>query len=98
MPAGPKALGDLDDIWRYTAETWSLDQADTYIDELARSFETLAATPEMARERTEFDPPVRIHSHKSHMIIYTVDDDHVMVLRVLGGQQNWQAILQAISS
>nr|WP_248304758.1 type II toxin-antitoxin system RelE/ParE family toxin [Breoghania sp. L-A4] len=85
-------------MWRYTAETWSLDQADTYIDELARSFETLAATPEMARERTEFDPPVRIHSHKSHMIIYTVDDDHVMVLRVLGGQQNWQAILQAISS
>lgn len=92
----PKALDDLDGIWRYAAETWSLVQADSYIDGLVRAFQTIVATPEMVRERSEFDPPVRIHIFESHLIIYTIKEDHVAVLRLLGGQQNWQAILHAI--
>jgi toxin ParE1/3/4 len=92
----PAALADLDDTWRYTAETWSIDQADDYVDGLARAFDTIADTPEMAREWTEFDPPVRIHVHRSHLIVYSPRDDHVVVLRVLGGRQNWQAILRAL--
>ena len=50
----------------------------------------------MAREWTEFDPPVRIHVHRSHLIVYTQRDDHIVVLRVLGGRQDWQAILRAL--
>lgn len=92
----PKALDDLDEIWRYTAENWSLAQADDYIDALTHAFEAILAMPTMARERTEFKPPVRIHLHQSHLIIYSVGKDHITVLRLLGGRQNWQAILKAI--
>lgn len=91
----PRALDDLDDIWRYTAETWSVAQADHYTDDLARIFETLAALPTLARERTEFDPPVRIHTHESHLIIYVLADDRVVIVRVLGGRQDWVSILKA---
>ncbi len=91
----PRALADLDEIWRYSAETWSIAQADCYIDALARMFETIAAMPTLARERREFTPPVRIHVHESHLIIYTVADDHVVILRLLGGRQDWASILKA---
>lgn len=92
----PKALADLDDIWRYTAETWSPDQADAYIDDLVRTFEVIAATPTLDRDRPDFSPPVRVHAHRSHLIVYTVTPDHVAILRLLGGRQNWLAILDAL--
>ena len=52
--------------------------------------------PEMARERPEFDPPVRIHPSADHLIIYRIGRDHLSVLRILGASQDWQAILRAV--
>jgi toxin ParE1/3/4 len=94
----PKALTDLEEIWRYTAETWSIDQADRYVDALTHMFDVIAAMPTIARERAEFDPPVRIHAHQSHLIIYTIGDDHIVVLRLLGARQDWSAILHAMEA
>lgn len=89
----PAAETDLEDIWLYTAYTWSVAQADRYTDALERAFETLLAMPEIARERREFSPPVRVHPSAQHVILYRIEDDHLVILRVLGGRQNWQAIL-----
>lgn len=85
----------MDDIWRYTAETWSIRQADNYIDELADVFAMIAAMPGLARERAEFVPPVRIHVHESHLVIYRVAPGYVLILRLLGGKQDWLSILKA---
>lgn len=93
----PKAESDLAEIWQYTAQTWSLDQADTYLDQFVAAFELIAALPTVARERSEFTPPIRIHVHQSHLIIYRWHTD-VVILRILGDRQNWQAILTAIDN
>ena len=90
----PRALADLDDIWRYSPETWSVEQADRYVDELERIFETIAAMPGLARERPEFAPPVHIHMHESHLIVYVIVGDHIAILRHLGGQQDWMSVLE----
>ena len=90
----PRALDDLDDVWRFSAETWSIEQADRYIDDLTRVFETIAAMPTLARERNAFTPPVRIHVHESHLVVYTIAGDHVVILRLLGGRQDWISILK----
>ena len=92
----PKALIDLDDIWRYTAEMWSVDQADRYIDELVSTFEIIVSMPTLARERTEFTPPVRIHAHDEQLIIYAIKGDHIVILRLLGGRQDWRSILKTL--
>jgi plasmid stabilization system protein ParE len=55
----PKAEHDLEDIWRYSAETWSADQVDTYSNMLIRTIKTLVAMPTLARERNEFAPRCR---------------------------------------
>jgi len=52
--------------------------------------------PTLAREHREFDPSVRIRAYQSHLIIYTFGDgDHVAILRLLGGRQDWIAVLKA---
>jgi toxin ParE1/3/4 len=91
----PRALADLEEIWRYSAETWSVEQADRYVDDLERMFETIAAMPGLARERPEFVPPVRIHTHESHLIVYVITGDHIAILRLLGGRQDWMSVLRA---
>jgi toxin ParE1/3/4 len=45
---------------------------------LAQLFETIATMPTLARERAEFTPPVRVHRHEAHVIVYTVAADHVV--------------------
>jgi toxin ParE1/3/4 len=94
----PKAEDDLAAIWRYSAETWSAAQADTCLDTLVATIETIVAMPILARERREFDPPVRIHPTAEHVIIYLIDGDVIFVIRILGGRQNWRAMLDLIDA
>lgn len=89
----PAAEADLEGIWRYTAQTWSVTQADRYLDSIEKTFDTLLSMPEIARERTEFQPPVRVYPSGQHLIIYRIEPDYIAILRVLSGRQNWQALL-----
>ena len=69
----PSALDDLEAIWLYTATQWSVDQADHYIRQLTAGLDLLSGQPEIARERSELVPPVRIHPVASHLIIYRIE-------------------------
>ena len=79
----PAAREDLADIWRYTDEEWGTDQATEYTRDIDLAFRLLADEPKLCRERTEFDPPVRIYHQASHLIIYLVDDQGIVVVRIL---------------
>ena len=87
------AQKDLSDIWDYTTEMWSSDQANAYLRGLGEKLEDLCRHPETARRRTEIDPPVRLHPYRSHLIIYQIADDHLAILRVVHSRQHWQALL-----
>lgn len=52
--------------------------------------------PEMARDRGEFDPAVRLHPSAEHLIIYRIEGNQLLILRVLGASQDWHAILRAV--
>jgi toxin ParE1/3/4 len=94
----PSAIADLEEIWRYTAEHWSIDQAERYADSFSQSFETLLRMPKIARERQEFTPPVRLHRSGQHLIVYRIEAGHILVIRILGGRQDWAAILKALDT
>ncbi|WP_300035541.1 type II toxin-antitoxin system RelE/ParE family toxin [uncultured Roseobacter sp.] len=89
----PRAIADLEDIWQYTEETWSVDQAARYLTGLDAAVALLAEFPDMARARTEFTPPVRIHPYRRHLILYLAEEESIDVLRIVHGRANWAEFL-----
>jgi toxin ParE1/3/4 len=74
---------DLIEIWLYTFDKWGERQADKYLDELDEATQLLAEQPMLSRERSEFSPPVRIHHHAHHLIVYLALEDGINIVRVL---------------
>ena len=89
----PRAQADLDDIWNFTLDRWSEDQARSYLQSLSSTFDLILAHPEIARERHEFSPPVRIHTVRSHVVIFQADDEAVEIIRIVRARSNWAAML-----
>ncbi|TMV86591.1 type II toxin-antitoxin system RelE/ParE family toxin [Thioclava sp. BHET1] len=84
----PAAEQDLAEIWRQGARKWGIAQAERYVDGLFRVFDLLAEFPELARERAEFAPPVRIHPSGAHLVIYRQVGQGVEIMRLLHAHQN----------
>ncbi|MBL4867532.1 MAG: type II toxin-antitoxin system RelE/ParE family toxin [Pseudomonadales bacterium] len=90
----PEAENDLENIWRYTAQQWSVEQAMLYINKLDNAFQLLAETPLICRERREFFPPVRIQNFEKHLIVYLIEDTYITIVRVLHGSMDIDAHLE----
>ncbi|MEO1138387.1 MAG: type II toxin-antitoxin system RelE/ParE family toxin [Pseudomonadota bacterium] len=88
-----RAIADIDDIWDYTVTTHGAAQAVNYLSGLEAAFGLLAEFPEIARARTEFTPPVRIHPHQQHLILYQNDEVKIDIIRVVHRRANWSEFL-----
>lgn len=80
---------DLDEIYTRGAELFGLDQADEYAAGLTRVFKFLASFPRAARERFEANPPVRAHPYKSHIVVYVIDQEEILIVRIRHGHEDW---------
>jgi toxin ParE1/3/4 len=78
-----KAQNDIRDIGHHTEKALGREQRRQYLADLDETFELLAKHPRLAVERNEFDPPVRIHHHGRHLIVYLLDETGVLIVRVL---------------
>ena len=58
-------------------------QADQYEASLRATISLIGDHPQMAAERVDIDPPVRVHHHGKHLIIYRIEADHILIIRVL---------------
>ena len=74
---------DLLDIWLYTAEEWSLAQADIYITQLGRAVESLLAHPEIGKDRSDLRAGYRSLLVNHHIVFYRLNDSEIEVIRVL---------------
>lgn len=80
-----RAEEDLLGIYLFGAERFGRSQAIAYQEELERCFDLLADNPRMGRLAQALGARIRRHEHKSHVILYREDDDHVLILAVLHG-------------
>ena len=65
--------------------------AEKYQAGLHRVFGFLSDFPYSARERAEISPPVRAHPYKSHIIVYIIEGQDILILGVRHGREDWQA-------
>lgn len=88
-----EADSDLYALYIEGIEEHGIVQADKYYDELIGALDLLGRHPEMARIRFEIDPPVRVHPHKEHIIIYDIEDDgDVFIVRVRNRREDWVSV------
>ena len=67
-----RADQDIIDVYVHGTVRFGVDQAERYHEGLVSVFGLLADNPLLARERTEFDPPVRLHPYQAHIIAYVI--------------------------
>lgn len=79
----PLAEEDLIDIWMYGCGKWGATQADKYMDGIEKTLNNIAYSPKSHYLRKHFRPPVRICHYLSHLIIYTIEEHAITVVRVL---------------
>lgn len=89
----PLARQDLAGIWDFSAGRWSTSQADRYLAEIRQALGTLCEMPQIARERTELQPPVRLYPVRSHLIAFLLQGERLIVVRVLHARADWLALL-----
>jgi toxin ParE1/3/4 len=65
-------------------------QAKRYHSDLFNTLDLIAKNPQMAREREEISPPVRIHPFKAHLIVYQIEQNgSVFILRIRNAFEDW---------
>ncbi len=84
------ADADLRSIYIFGSEAFGTRQAEAYVAGLRRAVQMISDFPFAARLRETIQPPVRARPFQSHVIIYTVDEAGVLILRFRHGLEDWQ--------
>ena len=89
----PQAEVDLDNIWYYIAtESGSIDLADRWMDSLTGRFLLLTRHPHIGRSRDELGAGMRSFPVGEYIIVYCVEDSDVLILRVVHGRRDLEAL------
>ncbi len=80
---------DLLDIWLYTFEQWDEVQADKYLDQLGEAFLLIAEHPVIGKACDGIRPGYRRYYAERHIIFYTLGNDTVHIIRVLGAAMDF---------
>jgi len=84
---------DLAEIYADGLVEYGEQAAWAYVQGLFGTFELLARFPNMAHERTELMPPMRVHMYGAHGVIYRVDaDGSILIVRVRHAREDWLKI------
>jgi toxin ParE1/3/4 len=79
-----KALDDINNIWIYTAENWSIEQADRYYNLIFDEIEYIADNFEMARDFGAIRKNYKCSKVKSHLVFFKkTKSNEIEVVRIL---------------
>ena len=82
---------DITNLISAGASLFGAERAIAYHASLERVFYLIADNPQLAREREELTPAVRVHPFGSHVIIYKAEDNgDVLIIRVRHAHEDWQ--------
>lgn len=86
-----RARKDLVDIWQYTLDHWSEEQAVRYYNKLMDGCEYIAINPDTAgRSYEEVRPNLRGMLCERHIIFYRiVSENKIRIVRILHGKMDY---------
>ena len=79
-----KALEDLNNIWIYTAENWSIEQANRYYNLIVDEIEYVSENFEITKDFGNIRENYKFSKVKSHLVFYKKTENTEMeVVRIL---------------
>ncbi len=79
-----RAVEDLDNIWKYTAENWSVVQADNYYKIIISYCNTIAKDPFLfGKKYNDVKDGLLGRKVKRHIIFYQICNEEVLIIRIL---------------
>ena len=91
-----RARADLEDVRRYTVDTWGRAQWLLYYRKLVQGFEFITKNPEAGRDRGLFAPGMRSLNCEQHVIFYQRLDaanGAPVVLRIVHQKRHFPALI-----
>lgn len=90
-----KAAEDIENIWLYTFENWSLEQADRYVALIFDDIEYLAGNPTAGKDFSQVRKNYRCSKVKSHIVFYRYAESQndIEIIRVLHQRMNIESQL-----
>lgn len=85
-----QAETDIIDIYLQGKEQFGVNQAESYHLSMKGFFALLSENPELAREREELNPPIRVYPYGSHLILYKVEENRdVFIVIIRHSHEDW---------
>ena len=78
-----KAVADLEEIWLYTVEKWSVAQADRYYNLIFDEINFICRNINSGKSMEHVRKGYRASKVKSHLIFYRVSNNTIEVIRIL---------------
>lgn len=79
-----KAIDDLSDIWEYTVQIWSENQADKYYRMIKHALSEIADNPDIGRKYTGISEKLLGFKTGKHIIFYHLfSENEIEVIRIL---------------
>jgi toxin ParE1/3/4 len=78
-----KAVSDLEEIWLYTVEKWSVEQADRYYNLIVDEINYICKNINSGKPMEHVRKGYRASKVKSHIIFYRILNNTVEVIRIL---------------
>ncbi len=78
-----KAEKDLEGILSFTLEHWGKRKVVEYLNGIESTALSLSNNPEMGVDRSELITGVRSFPYESHVIYYTQNNTHLIIIRIL---------------
>jgi len=90
-----EANNDLENIWLYTYETWSIDQADRYFDLILDEIEHLSKNSTIGKDVSYIKKRYFRSKANTHFIFYRVNDEkqEIEIIRILHEQMDIDSYL-----
>lgn len=78
-----KAVSDLEEIWLYTVEKWSVEQADRYYNLIFDEINYICKNSDAGKSMEHVRKGYRASKVKSHLIFYKISNDIIEIVRIL---------------
>ncbi|UAA39806.1 type II toxin-antitoxin system RelE/ParE family toxin [Paraneptunicella aestuarii] len=78
----PRARADMQNIWLYTAQHWSEDQADKYIGRLYNKLQILSENPLLGKHRKDIAHDYYCSPNQEHLIFYLIREQSIDIIGV----------------